>query len=270
MMPDTHQGLSQQELADYHRDGLVHPAYRLPNGLLQRMQLALEELLVATRGTPPERIICPHVPALNGLSESITRKWLDLCTTTEIVDLVESVLGPDVILWGSQVFCKPAGTGLEVPWHQDGEYWPIRPLATCSVWIALDHVTVENGAMRYIPGSQREKKLYPHFKQDSSELALNEVLDPRCYDESRARYDELEAGQLSLHDVFLIHGSAANRSNKRRAGFVARYLPGSSHFDRTIKADQVANCVPTKFAQRPLFLLRGTDRTNKTLLVNLS
>ena len=42
----------------------------------------------------------------------------------EILDLVEQVIGPDIILWGCHVFCKPAGDGLETPWHQDGQYWP--------------------------------------------------------------------------------------------------------------------------------------------------
>jgi ectoine hydroxylase-related dioxygenase (phytanoyl-CoA dioxygenase family) len=48
------------------------------------------------------------------------------------------------------VFCKPAVIGHEVPWHQDGQYWPIRPRATVTAWIALD-----NGCMRVIPGSHR-------------------------------------------------------------------------------------------------------------------
>ena len=43
-----------------------------------------------------------------------------------------------MILWGGQLFCKPAHTGLEVPWHQDGQYWPITPLATCSSISVLD------------------------------------------------------------------------------------------------------------------------------------
>lgn len=262
--------LSNVELAAYRRDGLIHPDYRLPAALLQEMRAALEALLAFTRGTPPESIICPHVPALNGLPDAIAAQWLKLCTLPAIVGRVQSVLGPDIILWGSQVFCKPAGTGLEVPWHQDGEYWPIRPLATCSVWIALDDVDVDNGAMRYVPGSHREQTLYPHSRSERTDLALNEVLAPAHIDESRARYDILRAGELSLHDVYLVHGSAANRSNRRRAGFVARYMPARSHFDRTLKADQKANAVATKFAERPLYLLRGVDRTGKSHLIDLT
>jgi hypothetical protein len=68
---------------------------------------------------------------------------------------------------------------------------------------------------------------------------------------------------MSLHDVYLIHGSSANRSPHRRAGLAVRYLPGTSHFDRTIyrKGNQAGYVVD--FSTRPLWLLRGNDRTGK-------
>ena len=67
--------------------------------------------------------------------------------------MVEAPIGPDVILWGCRIFCKPGGDGLEVPWHQDGHYLPIRPLATCTVWLALDRSDVGNGCLRVTPPS---------------------------------------------------------------------------------------------------------------------
>jgi ectoine hydroxylase-related dioxygenase (phytanoyl-CoA dioxygenase family) len=104
------------------------------------------------------------------------------------VELVSGVAGEDLILWGCHVFCKPAGDGFETPWHQDGHYRPIRPLAT--------------GA----------------------------------FDDARAVDIELQPGQMSLHDVYMIHGANANRSAQRRTG------------------------VPVNFAHRPLWLVRGVDR----------
>ena len=66
-----------------------------------------------------------------------------------------------MILWGCHVFCKPAGDGYATPWHQDGHYWPIRPLANCTVWVALEESTIENGCLRVIPRSHRDKVLHP-------------------------------------------------------------------------------------------------------------
>jgi hypothetical protein len=266
--PRSTRGVTAQERSVYERDGLVIPAFRLPESSRLDMTRAVDELLAATAGQAPESIVCPHVPDMNNLPENITRTWLDFCARPEILDLVESLIGPDIILWGSQVFCKPAATGMEVPWHQDGEYWPMRPLATCSVWIAIDDVSVENGAMRYIPGSHRERRLFPHVVSERADLALNRVLDPSSYAESTAAYDELASGQLSLHDVYLIHGSAANTSGRRRAGYAIRYMPATSHFDRNLEMGAGSKHFATQFATRPIYLMRGNSHSNTASVID--
>lgn len=260
--------LQPEELNEYHADGLVRPALRLGAATVASMRGLLDETLVATPGQRPESIVCPHIEGMSGLARAITERWLAICTDDRLVSLVESVLGPDIILWGSQLFCKPAGTGLAVPWHQDGHFWPIRPLATCSVWVAIDDVDLENGAMQYIPGSHRERRLFEHEPATGEELALNAQLAPRHLDLSQAAVDTLGAGELSLHDVYLVHGSEPNRSARRRAAYVIRYMPASSHYERGL-ARSGSRHVDSKIASRPIYLLRGEDRTAKTGLVDL-
>ena len=147
--------LIPEEKEVFAREGLVKPACRLPADTMEGMRDLVVRTLEVTADQPPESIVCPYLPGWNGLPEDLTRQWLDIAGTSAIIDYVASVLGSDIILWGGQLFCKPAHTGLEVPWHQDGQYWPITPLATCSVWLAIDDVTIENGCMRYIPGSHK-------------------------------------------------------------------------------------------------------------------
>jgi len=259
--------LSEVELRDYRRDGLVRPAARLDPVTLAGLRALLDDTLSATPGQRPETLVCPHISGMNGLDRAITDRWFALSTDPRIVGLVQQVIGPDIVFWGSQLFCKPANTGLAVPWHQDGHFWPIRPLATCTVWIAIDDVTVENGAMQFVPGSHRERLLYAHEDEVSDEVALNASLAPHHLDLTHAAVDELPAGALSLHDVFLIHGSKPNRSANRRAGFVMRYMPATSHYDREM-ARSGSNLVNTKLADRPIYLLRGEDWTGKTGLVD--
>ena len=115
----------------YREQGLVRPKLKLDETLVAEMRDLLDKTLSATSGQRPESLVCPHIPGMNGLPAEITNRWLNICTQPKILDVVENVLGPDIILWGSQLFSKPAGTGLAVPWHQDGHFWPIRPLATC-------------------------------------------------------------------------------------------------------------------------------------------
>ncbi len=160
-----------------------------------------------------------------------------------VLDMMEQIIGPDIVLWISRILCKPPVKGREVPWHQDGEYWPMRPLATCSVWIAIDPVSTTNGCMRFIPDSHKRKELYRHHVSDRKNLVLNLELDRDQFDESKAVNVELEPGQMSLHDVRMIHGSLANTSGQRRAALIMRYMPATSHYDRSLaeqRRDNVA------------------------------
>jgi len=253
--------LSQREIDTYHEEGLVIPDYKLPPAKLARLREGLEQLIKDNPNIRSEKLISAHLSEYANEGVRGNRIFLEFASDPDLLDLVECVIGPDMILWGAQVFCKPAGDGMEVPWHQDGQYWPIRPLATCTVWVAIDDVTRENGAMRYIPGSHKSG-IYQHRTDPSEALVLHQVMAPGLVDETKARDDVLEAGQLSLHDVYLVHGSPANRSTKRRAGLALRYMPTTSHFDRTIPSAE-RGAGNADFALRPIFLVRGVDRCGK-------
>ncbi|MED5392467.1 MAG: phytanoyl-CoA dioxygenase family protein, partial [Pseudomonadota bacterium] len=184
-----------------------------------------------------------------------------------ILDRVEQLIGPDIVLWGCQVFCKPASDGMEVPMHQDGHYWPIEPLATCTAWIAIDDSNVGNGCLRVVPGSHIGKRYYEHSKSDRENLVLNQHVDDARIDLDDAVDLELHPGQFSLHDVFLIHGSNPNTSGKRRAGVAIRYMPATSHFNRSLYETSEGSGYLVNFATRPLWLLRGNDRGNNNFQI---
>lgn len=260
-------GLSAAELAAYRRDGLVRPGCRLDPARRAALLALTEQTLQSLPGVRPESINCPHLRGWNpGLPDAVADAWLDLAGLPQLLDRVVDVLGPDVILWGSQLFCKPAGDGLEVPWHQDGGFWPIRPLSTCTVWLAIDDVDAGNGCMRYIPGSHRAAAVVPHRLDEREGLALNQRADEACFDVAAARDDALRAGEFSLHDVYLIHGSNPNRSARRRAGVVWRYMSARSLFDRELGLGDGSRHFRTRFAERPLYLMSGDAGANTTLI----
>lgn len=256
--------LSAAQLDSYRRDGLVIPEYRLPAEQLDRLRAALDTLLAENTHVRPEQLISAHISRGGGEKTRGQDAFLEFAHDPNILDMVEQVIGRDLILWGFQVFCKPAGTGFEVPWHQDGRYWPIRPLATCTVWVALDDSTPENGCMRYIPGSHRNGHVYQHRRDTRPDLALDLVLDDGEVDIATARDVALRPGMMSLHDVYLVHGSNPNRSGKRRAGMAMRYMPATSLFDRAMYAPTTtANGLTVDYTNRPIWLVRGSDRTGK-------
>ncbi len=262
--------LSKAEIAQYHRDGFVVPDYRLPQDLLAEMRGALERLIATNADRTSDFLLCPHLvydaaQEIDGMTPIRgDEEWFDFAVTDDILDMVEQVLGPHIIMWGTTVFGKPANNGKATPWHQDGEYWPIRPLATCSVWIALDDATPENGCLRVIPGSHREKRLRRHLRTDRQDLTLNLELQPEEFNEAEAHDVCLKAGQISLHDIYLLHGSQANTSGQRRAGYVLRFMPASAHYDHALGKDMAQRKHGViDLGRRAIFLVRGNDESGR-------
>ena len=256
-MSDT---LSDQELEHYREQGYVIPRYRLPAVLLDRLRRTVDQVLASYTDVAQEDLANPHmIPPSEGPQ---VNPFLEAARHPPVLDMVQRVLGPDLILWITRLLCKPALTGREVPWHQDGEYWLMRPLATCSVWIAIDPVSTANGCMRFIPGSHNRQELYRHHVTDRANLVLDLELDRDQFDESRAVNVELEPGQMSLHDVRMIHGSAANTSGQRRAALILRYMPATSQYDRSLTVKRGGDR-PFDILHQPLWLMRGTDRSGR-------
>lgn len=252
--------LTSQEIAHYQEKGFVIPECRLPPDLLQRLQEGLDRVLTTYTDVAQEDLANPHmIPPTEGPQ---LNPFMEVARHPLILDRVSQLIGPDIVLWITRILCKPAVSGREVPWHQDGEYWPMRPLATCSVWVAIDPVSTVNGCMRFIPGSHKRQELYRHHVSARENLVLNLELDQDQFDEAAAYNVELQPGQMSFHDVRLIHGSLANASGQRRAALILRYMPATSHYDRSLVKQRRDNS-PFNIFDQPLWLMRGIDRSGK-------
>jgi len=131
-----------------------------------------------------------------------------------------------------------------------------------SVWIAIDEVTVENGCMRYIPGSHKAGQV-PHGFSDREDLGVSIFAEPAYIDAANARDHTLQPVQFSLHHMFLVHDSPPNRSGQRRAGYSIRYMPASSHYDLSQMVGSQSNQYDFDLVSRPIYLVRGEDRDGK-------
>lgn len=262
-MPEAKASLAGSEIETFRRDGLVVPRYRLPADVLGALQAALDRLIADNPQVRPEQLISAHIA--QGGTENVRGQdaFLQIARAPAMLDMVEPLIGPDIVLWGCQVFCKPPRDGREVPWHQDGRYWPIRPMATVTAWIALDDSTADNGCMRFLPGSHGAGRSYRHRTDERPDLALDLTIDEDL-DLATARDVLLQAGQMSLHDVFLVHGSNPNRSARRRAGLALRYMPAASLFDRAMYEPRtLPNGLKVDYRNRPIWLLRGRDASGR-------
>ena len=177
----------------------------------------------------------------------------ELVTHPKILDAVEAILGPDILVWGSTFFLKEPHSETFVSWHQDLRYWGLDSDAEVSAWLALGPVTEANGCMRFVPGSHTGD-LLPHsdtFAEDNF-LTRGQEAVVEIAEEDTVPV-ELAPGQASFHHGKLLHGSGPNRSDERRIGFAINYI--STGVRQTVAKEDFA------------MLVRGEDRYGHFQLV---
>ncbi len=195
-----------------------------------------------------------YFPALIELD----RGWLEFAKLPQILDVVEKLIGPDIIVWSWALFCKRPNGSKATPSHQDAQYWPIRPLETVTVWIVIDAANRENGCLRVVPGSHRSRQIFPHSLNHRDQLVLNQELAPSVREQMSPKDLILERGMFSFHDAYMVHGAEPNNSGKRCAALTFRYMPASSHFDRVLAKQMSDEPDVNDVTDRQLFLVRGS------------
>ena len=159
--------------------------------------------------------------SINGY-QTRCRGLYDLVMTPAILDVIEDIVGPDIICWGTHYFCKLPHDPKSVPWHQDASYWPFTPARTVTVWLAIDDADVENSCMNVIPGTHT----MGHLKW--SQTTQNAVLGQELVNADALGKPVpviLKAGQMEIHADMLAHGSFPNTSSRRRCGLTMRFCP---------------------------------------------
>jgi hypothetical protein len=217
--------LTSDEQQQYREDGYLTGLPLFDAAAVEQLQQRFDELCaMLPEGVEMSRINCWHK----------ANRWVDqLCRTPALLDYVEDLAGPNFFLWGAQFFCKFPHDGTVVPWHQDAQYWPLSPRKAVTAWIALFDTDRENAAMQVVKGTHRGGDV-EHRTSANEHYILNEEIDPAAIDPSRVVSIDLRAGEMSLHDDGLIHGSAANDSDRIRAGLALRFSPTDVRCDLSV------------------------------------
>ena len=180
------------------------------------------------------RLLLPDVDISGVNNWHKANRWVyDLCHTPAILDYVEDLLGPNFFHWAASFFCKHPGDSTEVPWHQDAQYWPLHPHKSVTVWLAFFDADEANGAMCVVPGSHRQGELAHQVVEGEHYMLPQQVVDS-AFDRDKVVSLNLQAGEISLHNDALIHGSPANRSDRMRAGLTMRYSPTDVECDLSV------------------------------------
>jgi ectoine hydroxylase-related dioxygenase (phytanoyl-CoA dioxygenase family) len=211
--------LSPAQIDGFWKDGYVAPVRAISTEQAALIRDKLEAFEKSTGG--------PLSGSLRGRSHLLFTWLNDLIREERIVDAIEDLYGENLLCWASSFFIKEAEDPSFVSWHQDSTYWGLSSPDVVTAWVALSESNKANGALEVVPGTHLQDQI-PHrdtFSKDNMLTRGQEVavdVDPKS-----AVMLELEPGEMSLHHVRLIHGSAPNPSKRRRIGFAIRYMPTS-------------------------------------------
>jgi ectoine hydroxylase-related dioxygenase (phytanoyl-CoA dioxygenase family) len=136
-----------------------------------------------------------------------------------ILEVIETLMGPNIMLFHDQALFKPANTGGPIPWHQDNAYWKCRPANLVSCWMTLDDAAFENGAMQMIPGSHLRPLIHPPAESSVALVEHKEI------DESKRVVVELPAGGMMFHHCQTLHHTEPNTTDRQRRAFAIHYMP---------------------------------------------
>lgn len=221
--------------------------------------------LFAYREIKPFRRALEHYEAMNG---SIPRRqvlmrlscfkphllfpWLDaICHHPGILDIVESIIGPDILIYGSGVVIKNVGDGAYTPWHQPAAFTSFTGGAQVRVLIAFSDSSEASGCVRVIPGSHGEARNHEAGPDDPKNLLFRREQIPEQIDDSEAVNLTMQAGEMAVLDHQLANASRPNQSDDRRIDYEIIYVTPDSLPPETTETATLA---------------RGTETTGAWLL----
>jgi len=230
--------LSAEQIAQYRRDGYICPVPVMPASEAEVLRQRLEAF-EATQGGKLEPVQRSRTHLLF--------KWLDdLIRDARVLDPIERLIGPDILCWSTIFWIKDAGSRTFVSWHQDNTYWGLSSRKVVTAWFALSQASLEAGCMRVLPGSHLGETLAHEDTYDGNNMLTRGQSIRAGIDEAKAISMPLHAGEMSLHNYCLAHGSGPNLSSDRRIGVSMHFMP-----PETKQVVGAWDCAA---------LVRGTDR----------
>ncbi len=234
-MTTSSPALSAEQQEQFARDGFL---YYGPIISSEELATVRERIDVIADGATdvPDNLIRMEQAYLDGTLTGVARRdavwqmlqlaehdevFKKLARTPRILDVVESLIGPDIKYYSDQVIMKQARHGSAVNWHQDSYYWPIEPKSLVTCWLALDDATLENGCMCFVPGTHREG-LKDHAKNDQRTMKIEGV------ETNKMVAVPVAAGGCEFHHSLTLHSTSENKTPYRRRAIAMSYMSAQS------------------------------------------
>jgi len=212
--------LSQTQVEHYLRDGFVFPVDCLTAEEVRYFRGRLEAF-ERERGDTFGKL-----PDLVRSKSHLLFSWMDeLVRHPKVLDAVESIIGPNILIYHLTSWLKEPNEPSHVSWHQDGTYFGLEPAEQVTAWIALTDATPEMGCIKILPGSQAiGQRPHKDTAIPGNLLSRGQTIEHKL-DYTKYVLMPLRAGQISLHHTHVVHSSEPNRTDRRRIGIGVSYIP---------------------------------------------
>jgi len=233
--------LTREQVAAFRRDGFLFPFPMLGKDETEACLAAIEryERWLGCPLPEAERkwntMPFAHLPWFNALVRD-----------PRVLDVIEDLIGPDILVWTSTFWVKePESPGIAA-WHQDNAYFGLEPSEQVCAWLALTESDVEAGCVNVLPWHGAPRILHHAARKVAASINRGNQTVVEPFDESTRVAMELKAGSFSVHHGLCMHGSGPNRSRRRRVGLGFNYIP--------------AHVRPTASIRMAAMLVRGADK----------
>ena len=209
--------LSPAQVEQYRSDGFAFPVPVLDAAEVRDLRADLEHW---------ERLQGHPLDFPEKSKSYLLYKWADtLVHHPKVLDAVEDVIGPNILVYHSTMWIKEANTPAYVRWHQDGAYFFLDPLEHVTAWVALSEASEKAGCIRVVPGTHRLPMVEHDDKPDAHNMIKRGQGISGPYDNEKGIAMPLRAGELSLHHTALVHCSPGNDNDDRRMGLGISFIP---------------------------------------------
>ena len=216
--------LTHEQIASYDEFGFLDSIPILADAEVRVFRAAVEQTCAALGG---------RITRLDGPHLYFRWAW-ELSTHPRILDCMEQLIGPNIMLKSTRLFYKFGASDSFVGWHQDGLTEQVKDAYVPAIWLGLTPATAENGCLRVVPRSHR-LGLVPHADFPNPDNLTTQGATAQVPID--APHDVvMKAGEMSLHHPLMLHASNPNRSPEARIGFSATYSTPALQSSRTAVA----------------------------------